>query len=165
MLRRLMDRIANRSKKTSDNNGDDTFSLNGRIFSAQDVAKNVYLTFVRDEPKDLFSRMSPFIRNNSPHEQHAAFEAAFLNKMQLYAEAPVLRLLIASQGRDKRYEPLLREFEKIIFSPRQVEGFQKLHAVKSAMTDLQKQADSPKLTWARDWLLGVVITRPIPRRS
>jgi hypothetical protein len=65
--------------------------------------------------------------------------------MRLFSEAAALRVLITTKNNDKRYEPLLWEFEDYLFpSGPTDEGQEKLEALKSAMGDIQRLSISPE---------------------
>jgi hypothetical protein len=146
------------SYETASMNEGHTFILqDGREMSAHDIAKNICLYLIKDEPKEIFNRIWKYIGNKIPVEQQAKFETDFLNKMQLYSEAAALRVFITAKNSDKRYEQLLHEFEKIIFThgATTTEGVEKLKSMKAAMADIQNQVDNTQLTWARNWFMSI----------
>jgi hypothetical protein len=140
------------------NEGRTFFLQNGEEVSARDLAQGIYVIFVKGEPKDFLDKIWKYLDTKIPAQQRANFEANFLNKMQLYSEAAALRVLITTSNNDKRYTPLLQEFEKFIF-PAEVatKDLQKLQVIKTAMAAIQNQVDNPQMafTWARNWLKGI----------
>jgi hypothetical protein len=125
----------------------------GTVLPAHEVALGIYLLML-NEPQQILDRMWKFIEPNIPSDRRAQFEANFLERMQLYSEAATLRVLIKTKDNDKRYEPLLLEFENYLF-PREPtdEAQKKLDELRSAMADIQTHSTNPKLVWAHDWLL------------
>jgi hypothetical protein len=125
----------------------------GTVLTAHELARGIYL-LMQDEPKRIFDRIWKFIETEIPTDRRAQFESDFLERMRLYSEAAVLRVLITTKNNDKRYEPLLWEFEEYLFPSRPTEeGQKKLEALKSAMGDIQALSANPQPSWARDWFL------------
>jgi len=123
------------------------------VLPAHEVALGIYLLML-NEPQQIFDRMWKFVEPNIPTDRRAPFEAKFLERMQLYSEAATLRVLIKTKDNDKRYEPILLEFENYLFPPEPTDEAQrKLDALRSAMADIQTHSTNPQLAWAHDWLL------------
>ena len=134
----------------------------GTVLPAHELARGIYL-LMQHEPKLIFDRIWKLIEAEIPTDRRPQFEADFLEKMRLFSEAAALRVLITTKNNDKRYEPLLWEFEDYLFpSGPTDEGQKKLEALKSAMGEIQTLSISPELTWARDWFfqLGHDETNP-----
>jgi hypothetical protein len=133
------------------------FTLDGRVLSAQDVALNIYLAFVKDEPNEACDKLWKFIEPKLPADRHARFQADFFGKMKLYYEADTLRYLIAASRKDSRYEQILDEFEKIIFPHPATNDFaEKLANVRAAMADIQSHLDEQRLfPWALQWFAKI----------
>src|SRR5437773_4329806 len=86
---------------------------------------------------DLFQEM---VKKQSRTEQPKrysiprAFWPGFRMKMQLYHEALVLLLLLSEAQDDRRYEEVLRSYEKLIFPSKPTpEGLEKVDKLKVAM--------------------------------
>lgn len=131
----------------------------GAILTAEDFAKKIYISFVKDEPEQILFRLGKLIGTKISPDKRAEFDAKFLAKLHLYCEASALRILLTANKPENRYEQLLEEFEKIIFPyPPNSEGIKKLAAIRAAMIDLQRMIDTPHyrhFSWARDWLLEI----------
>jgi hypothetical protein len=125
----------------------------GTVLPAHEVALGIYLLML-NEPRQIFDRIRKFIEPNIPTDRRAQFEANFLDRMQLYSEAATLRVLIKTKDNDKRYEPLLWEFENLLFPPKPTDEAQrKLDGLRLAMVDIHAHSTNPQLAWAHDWLL------------
>jgi hypothetical protein len=125
----------------------------GTVLPAHEMARGIYL-LMQDEPRRIFDGIWKFIEAEIPTDRRPQFEANFLEKIRLYSEAAALRVLITTKNNDKRYEPVLWEFEEYLFPKEPTdEGQKKLDALTSAMGDIQTLSINPQLTWARDWFL------------
>jgi hypothetical protein len=86
----------------------------GTVLPAHELARGIYL-LMQHEPKLIFDRIWKLIEAEIPTDRRPQFEADFLEKMRLFSEAAALRVLITTKNNDKRYEPLLWEFEDYLF--------------------------------------------------
>ncbi len=131
----------------------------GTMLPAHELARGIYL-LTQDQPKLIFDRIWKLIEAEIPTDRRSQFKIDFLDKMQLYSDAAALRVLVTTKNKDKRYEPLLWEFEEYLFPSD--EGQKRLAALKSAMDEIQTLSNDPEITWARDWLLQLGLDESDP---
>lgn len=121
----------------------------GTVLPAHELARGIYL-LMQDEPRRIFDAIWESIEPEIPIDRRAQFEADFLEKIRLYSKAAALRVLIKTKQHDKRYEPLLWEFEAYLFPSEPLdEGRERLDALRSAMGDIQILSANPQLTWRK----------------
>ncbi len=88
------------------------------------------------------------------------FHARFRDKVFLYREANVLLALVTRANQDPLFEPVLQEYERIVFpiSPEMPAATVRLEIMKDAMQDLRAlmdPGDNRKLTWGRTWFADI----------
>src|SRR5262249_527688 len=129
------------------------FVVDGIPRPAAYVATLIYQIWVEDTANyfvdRLFDRQTQFLPPN--------VQRPFENKIRLYCESSVLRILLMKQQVNPRFENLVKEFERLIFPPTPTpEGMTKPEAVKSAMLALHRlPSERKELSWARTWLADI----------
>ena len=86
------------------------------------------------------------------------FAQAFAEKARLYREAMGLLILLNQAKHSKEYEPVLRDYERLILPPTPIpEGVEKLDLLKVAMRDIAAliDPDAKALNWSLHWLTDV----------
>jgi hypothetical protein len=126
--------------------------LNGTPRPASYVAAQIYQVWVVDAAKALVESFFDKTRFLP-----ASLRDRFASKIRLYCEASVLRVLLAEQQNNPRFESLVVEFEKLIFPPTPTsEGMTKLEDTKQAMLNLDRLVSEKKeFSWARNWFVGI----------
>jgi hypothetical protein len=126
-----------------------TFNVDGVTTSASDVARQIHVVWVRDAANEFFN----------PKDLHLPEDKTnrFFQKIYLHCEAAVLRVLLTETQNNVRYEELLREFESLIFPPKQTaEGVAKLETLKSAMKEINALfTERKELSWCRNWFQSI----------
>jgi hypothetical protein len=81
----------------------------------------------------------------------------FIQKIYVFCEASVLRVLLTELQNNGAYEELLQEFERLVFpSSPSPAAVAKLAAAKSAMVELDKLfGEQRQLSWCRDWFRAI----------
>jgi hypothetical protein len=136
------------------------FTRDGRDkVPADQIAQSLFQVMVEEEPEPAHPKQYDLPR---------AFWPQFRGKMRLYREAIVLNLLLSQAQKDKRYEEVLKSYERLIFpSTPSPEGMVKLEALKHAMERISELIDPggerKPLSWSMAWLadIGHEATNPV----
>jgi hypothetical protein len=145
--RRQIDRAMDEYNKTKQSGS--TFYVGGVPRPASYVAAQIHHVWVESSAKELVEAW----KTRLP----ADLRGPFADKVRLYCEASVLRVLLSEKQSNPKFEGLVVEFEKLIFPPAPTsEGMTKLEVIKEAMMNLHRLIfEKEKFSWARSWFAGV----------